>query len=499
MIRTAGKYLFVALFLNVSFIVFSQPSVQFKWSNYKKVHKYSHNIFLSQFQSNFISVLKNGKYFEVIKYDSTLKIICETKFKIDKNYEKIIGIWQHQCVIYIATTHDLKNQQLALRIRIINTDSLQNKISSYNLIVLNENRFSRNLFFKISENDSSIDIYHPNTHKDENENQTLTFYSYSRNLKLDNKALVEIPYKYSLCQVLKVEKTDSTNFIVYTKQFYIRAIEKRGMSPNYFFGFYKINPTTDSIAKVYLKNNNIYLDAGRLRHNANSTEASGFFSNIYQGGKQGIWYLKYDYKENIVIDTILKFNQKIKDLSSNNFQKSVFKKTIFESFYTDYLIKEKNSKRVIVAEQFLLIPASFGSSYTYNRFYGDILILYLDKNLNIYNGRRINKAQNTFNNIGEFSSYYLERNDSTLYFFYNDNLSSITKSKAQQLIWHKSSCLVLFKSNEFSEEKKILADYEGIGGIIQVRDMFEIGKNKFLVYARKKKKAKLGIMTFTEN
>ena len=69
-------------------------------------------------------------------------------------------------------------------------------------------------------------------------------------------------------------------------------------------------------------------------------------------------------------------------------------------------------ERMLVLEQFFLIPASFGSSYTYNRFYGDILIVYLKNNGQIKHAQRLVKAQQTFNNFGEFSSYYLERKDS---------------------------------------------------------------------------------------
>lgn len=479
---------------------FSQPSVNFKWSEYSKVKKYSQNIFLAKINSGYVSLIKNGTNFVIVKYDTTLKIVKTNDFKLSKNREIIIGIWLWNEKIYFLTKYEMKNQRVAIKKRVFGSEDLKILNSEF-LLILNKNRFSRNLNFRLIEDDSTIEIYNQKVYESSDDNFTLNCSTYTKELELIDKAVIEIPVKYTLCEVLKVEKADSNNYFLCTKQFYVRPLEKRGMSPNYYFGFYKVNPTTETLDKYYVKRENLYLDPGRASYSKSKSKvsATGFFSETFQGGKQGFWYMKYDFsKFKKEIDTIMYFDKKTKDLPTNGFHKSVFKKYNFESFFLDYLVKENNSKSILVSEQFMLIPASFGSAYTYNRFYGDILILFIDKNLNIYNSHRIVKSQQTFNNTGEFSSYYLNRIDSVLYFYYNDNINSILKKSPHQLVWHKHSCLTMVKTSETKTESFILADYAATGGIIQVRDMIELGNNQYLVYARKKNKTKIGIMRVEE-
>ncbi|NUM32054.1 MAG: hypothetical protein HUU47_06990 [Bacteroidetes bacterium] len=492
------KLILFTFLINIGCLhVFSQPAVKFEWSEYSRVKKYSQNIFLSKTNSDYVSIIKNGSKYTIIKYDSSLKITKEHNFNLSKNRERIIGIWIWNYKIYFLTQYELKNQKVAVKSRVFEINDLRIFKSDF-LMILDKNRFSRNIAYRLLEGDSTIEIYHTKVYESNDENFSLIYTTFSKDLKLLDKAVFEIPVKYTLCEVLKAEKHDN-NIFLFTKQYNVRPIERRGLSSNYYFGFYVANPSNETLEKYLLKYENLYLDGGRAKYKNGKNEAAGFFSDTYKGGKVGFWYLNYDFTNfKKIKDTLVYFDKKTKELPSNGFHKSVFKQYNFESFIVDYLVKANNEKNILIAEQFMLIPASFGSAYTYNRFYGDILILYFDKNLNIYNSQRIVKLQQTFNNTGEFSSYYIERYDSILYFFYNDNINSIFKKTPHQLVWHKHSCLALVKASESKNESFILADYAAIGGIIQVRDIVEIGQNQYLVYARMKNKTKIGIMKLIE-
>ena len=295
--------------------------------------------------------------------------------------------------------------------------------------------------------------------------------------------------------MLKVEKSVYGEFLIYTKEYLTRPIEKRGFAPNYKFVFYLANSSTDTLKSYSFKNSQVFLQNGRLKFKEGILEAIGLYTDKMEGPQRGIWYFKYNFNQQVLLfDTVHYFDRKVKSLPNNGFQTSVFRKSRIESFYLDYFIKSNSMDRIVVAEQFLIMPASVGSTYSYNRFYGDILLFYLNGRGEIYNAKRLIKAQQTFNNYGEFSSYYLERNDSVLNFIFNDHFKNFSKYESKHLIWHRQSSLILEHVGENSINKALLAGYKQIDGIIQVRDMEKISSNQYLVYAYKMKKGKLGIM-----
>lgn len=498
------KYsLFVILFLLSNTLVHSQTKVSFQWSKFQQVSKYSQALFLFKNNDGYGVVTKSNIGFKpnfsafVIKYYNwnleleDMQVITMHKYK-----EKLLQIWNYKNCIYFLTQVELPNQRLSARLRTVKTDSLGHRnISSQDIISLNKTHFTKNLDFHVSRKDSSISIWYPNPSEAADSRLSITVQSYSNEMLQTDKALIDLPGKAELSIVYRVENIDSGRFLIYAKEYSIRPIEKRGFTPNYKFVFYLSNPSNETLKYFEFKDENVYLEKGRIKWKEGILEAAGMFATKLEGPKMGIWFLKYDfYKQSYLLDTIEYFDQEVKSLPNNGFKTSMIRYSKLESFYIDYFIKLNSENRIIVSEQYFLLPASIGSSYTYNRFYGDILLLYLNKKGEIYNARRVIKAQQTFNNFGEYSSYYLERKDSVFRFFYNDNARNIEQRRFHHLVWHRHSSLNITEITEHTVAKFSLATYGQIDGIIQVRDMIEIEPNKYLVYAYNRKKAKLGIM-----
>lgn len=499
------KLLVILWFLLVFNNAFAQHKASFTWSDFEKVDKYSQTVFTYNDDKTYGLLLKYSptfhnklSKFEVKIYDKTLKIYCKKHFVINKYKERVLEIWYAKNRIYFITQIDLANQKVGVRLRIIDCDNSNKEIVSEDIIVLVKNHFNRNLDFHLVKKDSSVAIWHTNILESAEKKQSISYLSYSLEMKLLDKAIIDLPEKAELCKVIRVDDVDSGKFLIYTKEYAVRPLEKRGFAPNYKFVFYLANPSKESSIFIAFKSDVVYLDRARLKYKNEILEATGLFSDKLDGKqpgpKLGIWYFRYDFNKHITaIDSIQYFDKTIKSLATNKFQSSLMRNSKFEAFYVDYFIKLNSKERILVAEQFFLLPASIGSSYTYNRFYGDILLLFLNEKGEIRKGKRLLKAQQTYNNFGEFSSYYLERKDTMLRFFYNDN-SVNGEDNFKHLVWHKQSCLTLNEVSANSENKYNLANYSEIKGIIQVRDMLEISPNQYLVYAYHKKKGKLGIM-----
>ena len=501
-LKSRRNYIAFLIVLLISTQLFSQSKASFSWSSFEKVNKYSQAVCFFKTEQNYGVIVKYSpnfhnklSNFDVKIYNKYLKLEKIKTVVIPKLKEKILEIWNYKNRIYFVTQTDLPNQRISLRVRIARIDSLEVPLITKDIVVLNVTHFNKNLAFHLIKKDSSVVIWHCNPLEINGSNQSISYFNYTNDLKPIDKAIIDLNVKVELCKVLKIEDLESGKFLIYTKEYLTRQIEKRGFAPNYKFVFYLANSSVDTLKSFTFNDNKVYLQNGRLKIKEGILEATGLYTDKTEGPQQGIWYFKYNFnKESLFFDTIQYFDKKVKALPNNGFQSSVFRKSKIESFYLDYFIKLNSIDRIIIAEQFLVLPASVGSTYTYNRFYGDILLLYLNGKGEIYNSQRLIKAQQTFNNYGEFSSYYLERNDSVLNFIFNDHFKNKEKYQNKHLVWHRQNSLMITSVGENSITKNLIADYKQIDGIIQARDMLKITTNQYLVYAYKKKKGKLGIM-----
>ncbi|MFM9945806.1 MAG: hypothetical protein ACKVQB_11310 [Bacteroidia bacterium] len=491
-----------ALFFGLIPSVLSQTKASFRWSEFQKVNKYSQAVFIFKYDNGYGVIIKSDPKFNANLYKFRLSIYDENlKFKrnstigINKYKERVIDIWSHKNQIYFLTQIELPLQRVAARLRIFKTTNVTDSVISHDIILLTKTHFDRNPSFHIGRKDSSVSIWYSNPPEKEDASQSITSLTYTLEMKPLDKAVIDLPKKAELCKVYRVENLESGQFLIYTKEYAVRPIEKRGFSPNYQFVFYVSNPNTTTLKYRVLKNEEAYLERGRLKWNKGILEATGLFTYKLEGPKMGLWYFKHDFNSNtLLMDTIQPFNKDIKSLPTNGFQSSLMRYSRLESFYLDYFIKLDSSRRIIVAEQFFLLPAAIGSSYTYNRFYGDIMLLYLNAQGEIYQGKRLIKAQQTYNNYGEYSSYYLERKDSVLQFFFNDHYKNRNFYRYKHLVWHRQSSLVLQEVTQNRVIKTTLALYNQVDGILQVRDMLPLSPGHYLVYANKNKKGKLGVM-----
>jgi len=483
--------------------VAAQSTVNFRWSNFQKAHKYANAIYLFKTLHGYGEVItfnrSNRSFYKVSVYDSSLRILLTKTFYVLKNKEKLLDINYFNNKLYFFTEVDLINQRKALRYRMLSTNNLSGAVLKHDLLVQNETRFNRNLNYKLQTSDSFMSVWFEVPAPSESAKKQIRYCRFNGLMKQMDDALIDLPISNELCEILRFEAIKGGEFLIYAKEYAVRRIEQRAFAPNYKFVFFHINSDLSKINACYLKDEQNFLEKGRLKMTNSILEATGFFAEKTNHAKQGIWYIKYDFKANQkLIDTLMYFDNKVKSLPDNGFQASITRRSNLELFYLDYFIKVNTSERILVAEQFMIIPASFGSNYTYNRFYGDILLLYLDENSYLVNAQRLLKSQETYNNFGEFSSYYLARQDTALHFYYNEYFQNKIKRKLKPLIWHKQSSLVVYKVTARQKEKVELANYKQVDGIIQVRDMIPLGTNSYLVYAFKKKRGKLGILTLNQ-
>lgn len=494
--------LFYLLQIAIPFSIKAQKSVSFQWSNFIRVPKYAQAYLTFKKHNGYGVVIKLNQNLRVNLFDSQLKFIGSKSVDMIKTKENLLDIHYFNNTVYVLTQLDITNQRQVLRVRTINTDSLQVPTRYLDLINLRDNRFNRDIDFHVIPNDMGINVWHIVPPEFDNSYQSIEYSAYDFEFKKLDRAVIDIPVKNDLCEILKIELTEKKQFLIYTKEYLVRHIDKRGFSPNYKFVFYLADPGNNKLRKCEFNNKNVYPERGRMKLTEDLFEATGLFSEKTEGLKPGYWYLKYNFKTaNYLTDTLFYFDKTVKELPNNGFKYSISRRSALETMFLDYFIRDKQNKKIIVAEQYYLMPATFGSTYTYNRFYGDILVLFLDSNAFVYNAKRLVKAQQTFNNFGEYSSYYLERKDSVLRFYYNDHTANRkkTKTKVHHLVWHKHSNLCVSTVTVNQLKTYSLANYKQSDGILQVRDMLEISKNNYLVYARKGKKAKLGIMELTEN
>ena len=509
--QTAVKLSHISPFFFVFFIFFillspkvlkGQKSVAFQWSDFYRVPKYAQAYLTFQHATGYGVVIKLNQNLRINLFDTQLQWIGSRSIDLLKTKESLIDIHYHHNAIYVLTSVDITNQRQVLRAHKIKTDSLLVPDQYTDLIHLKENRFNRDIDFHVLPVSSGINVWHIVPPEFDDAFQAIEYSSFNFEFKRIDHAIIDIPVKNDLCDVLKIELTDQKQFLIATKQYAVRPIEKRGFLPNYKYVFYIADPGNQKLRQCEFSNKNIYPDRGRMKWTDGVFEATGLFSEKSDGLKPGYWYIKYDFNtSSSKIDTIHYFSKYVKELPNNGFKYSISRRSSLETMFLDYFIKDRQNQRIMVAEQYYLMPATFGSTYTYNRFYGDILILFLDSNSAVFNAKRLIKAQQTFNNFGEYSSYYLERKDGLLRFFYNDHTANRKqkKDKIQHLVWHKHANLCVSIVSSDIQKTYYLANFKQSDGIIQVRDMLEISKNKYVVYARKGKKSKLGIMELTEN
>lgn len=57
-------------------------------------------------------------------------------------------------------------------------------------------------------------------------NQSISYFNYTNDLKPIDKAIIDLNVKVELCKVLKIEDLESGKFLIYTKEYLTRQIEK---------------------------------------------------------------------------------------------------------------------------------------------------------------------------------------------------------------------------------------------------------------------------------
>jgi hypothetical protein len=477
-------------------VVFSQSTSNFKWSSLQKMHKYASSFLQFSYKDGYGCVVKYNQNIKVLLFNKKLDYTGSTRINLLKNKEKLIDMWFDGNTVYILSHLDQSEQKVSARIHHIEIDSGTFKTGITDLIQVQTNRFSRDVEFHLRKADTTMMIWYCQPAINDNSNQSIMALTYKYNLEMKDQALIELNTNYQLCQVLKLEPIDSGRFIVATKEFRIRPIDVRGFETNFKYVYYRVDPSLQETKFCKFENRDLIPDKGRFKYKNGKFEAAGLFADKSDGPKLGYWLLRYDFQnKQQLVDTFIYFNSLVKNLPNNGYVYTITKRSPLELLFLDYYIKLDSVNRLLVLEQYAVLPAPVGSSVTYNRLYGDLVFLHLNVDGEIYQASRLTKLQETYNNYGEFSSYYMELVDGNYKIFYNDHYLNHQKNGTPHLVWHRHSRLTLATLNNNKLNYSYLADYRNINGIIQVRDMVKLNANQYLVFAKKHNKGKIGIMT----
>ncbi|MCB9251258.1 MAG: hypothetical protein H6605_02225 [Flavobacteriales bacterium] len=441
-----------------------------------------------------------GSGLKTVLYDTNFQNSTFSIYKFKKKTHTLLDIKAYKSHVFFFFQKKLDLNTKTLKIVRINTDSLNKKPDEFDILTLAENRFARDLDFRLKLKKDRFEVWYSDAPGSEDKPCFLIHSVFDYSLKRLVKNEVQLPVEHRLASILNCTFPADSFLFINTKEYEIRKIEKRGFNSNYKFVFYRYHTYSDSLDKVIPEIRQVYADKGRMAIQDQLLCASGYFSSKFEGPKDGFWFLKYDFKNQIlIIDTAYFFDKRIRSLPENGYNYSLLKRSPFEGMYMDYLLEHSNGNFVSVSEQYFLIPASFGSTHTFNRFYGDLLIVYTDKNGLLKKAYRIPKAQETYNNFGEFSSYYIAKNDSALTFIFNTHKKNKEHWKHKHLVRHKQSFLIYLRMDPKNLERRPLSGYDEMEGILQIRDAEEISPNRLLVYARKGRKARLGVLKLNFN
>ena len=95
------------------------------------------------------------------------------------------------------------------------TDSIDKPITTLDIIVINKNHFTKELTFHLSRKDSSLSIWHTNPPESYDSKQSVISLSYTNQMILLDKAIIDLPEKAELCEVYRVDEIDSGKFLIY--------------------------------------------------------------------------------------------------------------------------------------------------------------------------------------------------------------------------------------------------------------------------------------------
>uniref|UniRef100_UPI00404AFD5C hypothetical protein n=1 Tax=Flavobacterium sp. TaxID=239 RepID=UPI00404AFD5C len=241
---------------------------------------------------------------------------------------------------------------------------------------------------------------------------------------------------------------DQANVFALGKLFINGKSTKKDGDANYDFILNKISKDNNQSIKVGLESDN-FISSLAINYYENQLNLVGFYSNEKDGNIKG--GCNFSINASVLSVTSKKNTELPKDVYHDLYgdakaERHDKKKKELNSFYVDYIVRDKNGNTIILAEEFYITQnyvstgMNGGGYMTTIYHYDDILILKFDKNGEINWGRSIFKRANV-------SSYNAFLKDDKLHVILNSGKNLTEKSDGRTKVskgWFESSALYDF-------------------------------------------------------
>lgn len=294
--------------------------------------------------------------------------------------------------------------------------------------------------FKMSRDSSKLLVYY-NLPYEKNASEKFGFKVYDQFLKSIWEKEITLPYTDELFNLVQIRLDDKGDLYVIGKVFRDKLKNRSQGRPNYDYVViaYRNNGTEKEEYEIALADKFVTDVQITVDENGNII-CAGFYSELGYGGIRGTFYATVDAGTR----TMTKGSFKEFDVgfivegerNSASKQKQVERgKETLTNYFLDELIRKADGGAILIAEQFYeRIINSTNTNGTFTRsyvkyFFNDLIIVSIDSKGDIEWAKKIDKNQETINDNGFYSSYYVGVNGDQLFVLFNDHEKNLDETR----------------------------------------------------------------------
>lgn len=275
---------------------------------------------------------------------------------------------------------------------------------------------------------------------DKDVNETIGFSVYNSKLEQVWKRTEELPYNSLLFNILDYEIDNDGKVYMAGKLYEERARDRRKGNVNYQVQL--LTFTEEKTKEDEIKLNNIYFSDLSVFINEKELICTGFYSNDFARGANGIFVLSIDKTTGEIKHSGTQAFDR--DFIMLNMTESEVKRTkrkeekgddlaMFNLDIKDIIYREDGTFIVVAEEYFVrVVTYRVGNSTQteYHYYYNDIIVYAVGTDYQIQWYNKIPKIQHTVNDGGFYSSYYVRSTPDRLLFIFNDNIDNLRVVKS---------------------------------------------------------------------
>lgn len=424
---------------------------------------------------------RNAPVFTVDYFSNNLKKI-ETK-KIDfsdmtekRDFESLFQMKNNR--FYLFTSYLNSARENVLEARLMKPRTLALSSNQKELHRLSYKGYSKNnsgsYGFKMSRDSSRLLVYY-NLPYEKKASEKFGFKVYDQFLKPVWDKEITLPYTDELFNLVQIRLDDKGDLYVIGKVFRDRLKDRAQGRPNYDYVViaYRNNGKEKEEYEIKLADKFV-TDVQITVDESGNIICAGFYSELGFGGIKGTFYATVDAETK----TMTKGSFKEFDVgfivegerNSASKQKQVARgKETLTNYFLDELIRKESGGAILIAEQFYerIINSTntngnFTRSYT-KYFFNDLIIVSIDAKGEIEWAKKIDKNQETINDNGFYSSYYVGIKDDQLYVLFNDHEKNLDETRKNVRTFNaRGGVANLVSVNSSGELKKYPVVYQSV-------------------------------------